>query len=118
MEFPGLPSFSPGMNGGADEDIFDTGPGAAAKPPPGFEVGLCCAQMNTSALGIWSVMVLPQVQSCTDPFRFGYQPRANTARFRQLNRPAGNFVSLPGEFIDYKASMITDEDPLRGLLFY
>ena len=23
-----------------------------------------------------------------------------------------------GEFIDYKTSMITDEDPLRGLLFY
>jgi len=22
------------------------------------------------------------------------------------------------EFIDYKTSMITDEDPLRGLLFY
>jgi len=25
---------------------------------------------------------------------------------------------LPREFIDYKTSMITDEDPLRGLLFY
>ena len=22
------------------------------------------------------------------------------------------------EFIDYKTSMVTDEDPLRGLLFY
>ena len=31
----------------------------------------------------------------------------------------GICASLPmGEFIDYKTSMITDEDPLRGLLFW
>ena len=27
-------------------------------------------------------------------------------------------VRKMGEFIDHKASMITDDDPLRGLLFY
>ena len=27
-------------------------------------------------------------------------------------------LSLDREFIDYTTSMITDEDPLRGLLFY
>ena len=25
---------------------------------------------------------------------------------------------IPREFIDYKTSMITDQDPLQGLLFY
>ena len=47
LESPGFSSFSAGMNGGTGlDDMFDTGPGAAAKPPPGFEVSLCCAQMT------------------------------------------------------------------------
>jgi len=28
------------------------------------------------------------------------------------------YVYIEREFIDYKTSMITDQDPLRGLLFY
>ena len=48
------------------------------------------------------------------------EARANT------EASAGSFIAsqLPlylsdtREFIDYKTSMITDEDPLRGLLFH
>ena len=42
------------------------------------------------------------------------QQPATTVEFDQFGRDA----SLEREFSDYKTSMITDEDPLRGLLFY
>jgi len=32
--------------------------------------------------------------------------------------PSSELRQVVREFIDYKTSMITDEDPLRGLLFY
>ena len=42
----------------------------------------------------------------------GIRPR------RLVGLALGVHVSKVREFIDYKTSMITDEDPLRGLLFY
>jgi len=38
--------------------------------------------------------------------------------FRKYSLPFDRQVLLPRLFIDYKTSMITDEDPLWGLLFY
>jgi len=43
--------------------------------------------------------------------------QASTTSLNPLN-PTPNPEPQKREFIDYKTSMITDEDPLRGLLFY
>ena len=41
-----------------------------------------------------------------------------TAHVTLVPETHADLVLTTREFIDYKTSMITDEDPLRGLLFY